>query len=62
MVVRLEAYASILKGRHQGTFSLVKVTLYENIIFKCLLEHFMSTKAMTKGIEAIGFVASVMHG
>ena len=51
--------AAFLKRQgHQGHFfSLVKGTLSGS--FKFLLEHFKDTKAMTRGTEAISFVASV---
>ena len=53
-------YASILKRQgHQSISSLVKGTLWGNC--KSVLDHFNCTKAMTRGIEAIAFVASVKY-
>ena len=53
-------YASFLKGQeHQGIFSLVKGTLWGNC--KYILEYFKGTKAMTRGTEAIAFLASVNY-
>ena len=53
-------YASFLKRQgHQSIFSLVKRTLWGNC--KSVLDHFKGTKAMTRGIEAIAFVASVKY-
>ena len=46
--INWQACMFFLKGQgHQGTFSLVKVTLWGNC--RLLLEHFKGTKAMARG-------------
>ena len=47
------------RARYQGIFSSEKGTLWRKCEF--LLEHFKGTKATTKGMEAIAFIASVKY-